>query len=336
MALRHRRSVLLAALSLAVLLAVPVSAHVPGFVGENTSHADAMHIEDGAKSRSIYAALGPEEVRYFEVHLETGERLQASVFTPTRRSFTPGIVVYGPDIEPSGTLPPQVEIPDGMGARVVPGTMAGQPEFEPFTPAAYFQTAAVSMPAENDHYWVAVYEPDGDPGRVGTAIGYVETFTPAEYVLVPVNLVAVHLWEGDSPLVLVGPYLLGLGVAVWLFRRRRSPESRPRFRQVTLGVAGGLFLGGGLLTGIQLVMASAAAGVEGGAILSLVFTLIPLGLGIWVLDGTTTPGVSLSRTRRGLLLGAALLGLMTWGGILLGPVLLGLVAVLPDRTGPRN
>ena len=334
MRFRLSRVVILALLIVGVgLLAAPVLAHVPGFAGENTSHETAMHLDDGAKSRSIYATLGQNEARYFEVHLEPGERLQASVFTPTAGAVTPGIVVYGPAVEPSGTVPAWVEIPEGMNARVVPGTRTAHPEFEPFTPAAYYQTAATSLPAEDDHYWIAVYEQDGSPGRVGTAIGYVETFSTTEFLLVPVDLLGVHEWEGDSLVLLVGPYILATLFAGWLWTRRL--DGRPTIPQLGLVIAGVLFVGGALLTGIQLALAIAAAGFQAGAILSLVFVVIPAAIGIWVL----TLGISRERShslgRRAALLGAAVLGLGTWGGLLVGPILLAGVALLPSLA-PSN
>lgn len=333
MRFRPRRVVLLALLLIGLgLLAVPVMAHVPGFAGENSSHDTAMHLEDGAKSRSIYATLGPQEARHFEVHLEPGERLQASVFTPTAGAVTPGIVVYGPSVEPSGTVPAWIEIPDGMNAQVVPGTTT-HPEFEPFTPAAYYQTARISLPAEDDHYWIAVYEQDGSPGRVGTAIGYVETFSPTEFLLVPVDLLSVHRWEGDNPILLAGPYILAALLAGWLWTRRL--DSRPTNPQLGLAFAGVLFVGGALLTGIQLVLAIAAAGFQAGAVLSLVFVVVPGVIGIWVLDLGISRERSRSVGRRVALLGAAILGLGTWGGLLVGPILLAGVALLPSLA-PSN
>jgi hypothetical protein len=319
-----------------VVLVGPALAHVPGFAGENTSQETAMHLEDGAKSRAIYATLDKQEVRYYEVHLDAGERLQASVFTPTPGTFTPSLAVYGPGVEPaagaSADLPVWVDIPDGMDVRVVPGSRDREAEFEPFTPAAYYQTARVSIPVESaGTYWVAVYEPDGTPGRVGTAIGYVEEFTPVEMLRVPVDLIGVHLWEGDHPVLLVGPYVLGLlGGIAFVFRRVDWPPTGP---QATLALSGSLFLGGAVLTAVQLGLALVLAGFQATAVLSLLFVAFPLAIGLWLLV-TGRRYNHPPRRIRALIAVAAVFGLVTWGGIIIGPAL-ALVAAAWPSAGQR-
>jgi len=334
---RPSRAVLaLTAMAAAVVVTVgllsitaPVAAHVPGFAGENTAHDRALHLENGAVSRSLYADLDRREARYYEVHLEAGEPLRASVFTPNPGAFTPSFVVYGPAVAGSDATPEWVAVPDGMGTQVVTGSRTDRAAFEPFTPAAYYQTAAVTIEdAGPGTYWIAVYDAAGECGQVGLAVGYEEAFTPVEYLRVPIDVFRVHLWEGDTPIVLVGPVLVGvLGVGWYL--RRRWGDRRPGWRPMALGFSGALLLGGALLTAIQLVGAALAAGIQAAAILTLAFALVPAAVGTYLSRLAACEPLDWTARVRAKVVLAALLGLVTWGGVVLGPALALFVGLLP-------
>jgi hypothetical protein len=311
------------------LLATPALAHVPSFPTDNTTPDSAVEVPDAAKSWSFYDRLDPGEAAYYRFSLSPGERLRVSTFTPEGGAFTPSFVVISDSLETTTGVPDQVTVPEGMGAVVVEGERPERASYEPFAPSANYETASLDRPVDRETtFLVAVYEPEGRSGRVGVAIGYREEFSPTEYVRVPFDLVGVHLWEGQHPLVVVGPFAATVlaGAAVG-WRRRAADRSRPVARYA-LGLGALLILGTTVGTVVQTGIALSKTGPTAGAIVTGIFVVVPLVCAGWALRvaGRETS----TRTRVGLAVAAAL-SLLTWAGYVVGPVLLLAVALLPER-----
>ncbi|WP_276239769.1 hypothetical protein [Halobaculum marinum] len=152
---------------------------------------------DAAKSWSYYDEIDDGGAQYYRITVDEGERLKVSAFTPDDGPFTPSLVVMAPEID-GDDAPPGVSVPDGMGAVVVEGERPATPGYEPFAPSANYETAAFERASDGrTTYLVALYEPANRSGRAGVAIGYQESFTPAEYATVPFSLVDNRLWEGS-------------------------------------------------------------------------------------------------------------------------------------------
>jgi hypothetical protein len=314
------------------LLATPALAHVPSFPTDNTTPDSAVEVPDAAKSWSFYDHLDPGEAAYYRFSLSPGEQLRVSTFTPTGGSFAPSFVVMSESLEGTDGVPDRVTVPDGMGAVVVEGERPDRASYEPFAPSANYETASLDRPVERETtYLVAVYEADERSGQAGVAIGYREEFSPTEYVTVPFDLVGVHLWEGQHPLVVVGPFaatVLG-GVAVG-WRRREAHRSTPVGRYA-LGLGALLLLGTTAGTLVQTGIALSRTGPTAGAVVTAAYVVLPLVCGVWALRVADRAGGALSPLTRVGLVVAAGLSLLTWAGYIVGPVLLVAVALLPGR-----
>jgi hypothetical protein len=325
----HTTRVTIALVAL-LLLATPALAHVPTFPEGNTTPERAVDVPDAAKSWSFYDRLAPGEVRYYRFSLAAGERLRVGTFTPSASGFTPGFVLMSPAIEGADAVPDGVVVPDGMGATVVPGERPGSPSYEPFGPSANYHTADLDQPVTRDTtYLLAVYEPADRAGQVGVALGYREQFSLVEYLTVPFDLVQTHLWEGQSPVLVYGPWAVTLlgGVAL-AWRRRATGLARPFARWV--GVAALLVVGTGVSAALQMGLALSKTGLTPGTLVTAAFVVVPLVGGGWVawrLRDGLPPTLG---TRVGLAL-VGVTALVTWAGFVVAPAVVLVAAVAPAR-----
>jgi hypothetical protein len=319
-------------LAIAVLLAVllvtaPVFAHVPLFAEDGSSPESAFVIEDPAKSWVVYDGLpdGPA-VRYYRFWMEEGERIYATLQVPRAGGFVPGMVLAGPGIQSQGTVPEYVGVPEGDGAMAVPGELPERPEYEPFTPSKLYPLARVDMPAPAaGDYTLAVYT-SGEGGNYALALGFVESYTLGEWIRVPIDVIAIHRHEGQSLLLIFAPMIAVLAIGAVLLLRRRRTLSLFALAGATAGL---LFIGSGAMTLMQ--MAIAAMGTEPGAaiLLTLVFALIPVLLGVLAILVAFRKKVGAGERIVMVVLGA--LALVTWAGLVIGPLLAFISAILPAR-----
>lgn len=312
------------------LLVVPAAGHVPGFAEENTSPERALEVGDAAKSWSFYDSLDDGQARYYRFSLQAGQQLRVSTFTPAEGEFTPSVVVMSESFEGDVSVPPQVSVPEGMGSEVVTGARPASANYEPFAPSAFYETTFIDRTVERDTtYLVAVYDAENRTGAVGVAIGYREAFSPVEYLTVPFDLVQTHLWEGQSPLLVVSPWLATLlGGAVLVRKRRSETWEQPLVRYVLAGAAL-LVVGTGVSALLQMGLALAKTGLVASALVTAMFVVVPLVTGGWVLAVALRTGWSPGRsTRVGLLLAGAM-SLFAWAGFIVGPVVFIAAAVLP-------
>lgn len=300
-------------------LAAGVSAHSPVLIGENKGIEHALYVQDPFKSWAFYGTFpAAGSVSYYQFDLVKGDRVWFSVFTPELAAVYPEAVIIGPGIENTGELAPGVVVPAENGYIVVPGTKHDNPEYEPFTPAANYQWLKSEYIAEEPGtYYLALVNKGTGAGKYGLALGYREEFTLAEWILIPLSVGSVRLWEGSSPAFVVGfpliVVLLGMG---YLFRVRKEPL--PITVETAAGSAGGLlYIAGSLFMLIQAILAMMKTGFAGSSLVTGIFILIPLILGVLILRYAIRPvkyrGVKL------LILGG--LGLAVWAGYVVGPVL---------------
>jgi len=340
-------------LILCAFLITPAAAHVPLTPEANHHIDDAFVVADPTKSWVVYGTLdGGGDVRYYRMAMAADDELRLSLFTPEGSPyFVPGIVVMGPGLALSGTLPPFVEMPhdhaeehggvdiDGAGAYgavVIEGTVPAGAEFEPFTPSALYPSAEYSLVVtEAGSYYVAVYAPEDSAagGNFGLAVGYREEFTLSEWLLVPFSVLAIHRWEGQSWVLILGPLVLtllvGFGLILWRGRRegptgeRAVPPIRGPFGWLSV-TAGLLYFGTGAMLLVQTVLALAKAGPTAAAVLPFIYLLVAVLLGSVALrNGLHRTGRDGWGTRNGGLsmIVVGIVGLVAWAGLLVGPVL---------------
>lgn len=312
-------------------VAAPALGHVPAFSADNDDPGNATYVEDPAKSWSFYDDVDANESAYYETYLRPGDRLLVNTFTPRRGEFQPGFVVMSASLNGTAGVPDQVEVPEGYGARVVEPEPTPTAEYEPFTPAALHRTSALDTTVDaGGTYYVAVYDPDRDAGRVGVVVGHTESFTPAEYVTVPIERPRIHDWEGQPAALVYGPFLVGvLATAAVAHRRIDDGLTGNDARTAALVAAAALYVASTLGVVVQTVVAVSVAGVGGGVLVTLAFVGIPAALA-WLLLGSATDGAPITRRRRAAVLAAAALGVATWAGFVVGPALAAVAAVLPE------
>lgn len=328
--------VLMAALSLAI---VPSArAHAPLGTGGNESLAGATIVPDPTKSWAIYGDLQQGgEARYYRFEVALGQKVHIMLFTTTSVQdvgFLPGVVLMGPGIAGTGTVPAYVETPPGAGAMAVRGSRAARAAYEPFSPSAFVQLAEITITAPaSGTYFVAVHD-DARGGHYGLAIGEREAFTLSEWLRMPLVFPALYAWEWQSlPLVFL-PALIVCGlVAIGIVRRHR------RGRRLDLigwmaAAAGLLFLATAVTTLAQTILSVARSSLGASVVVTLVFVGLQAALG-WV-----SVRIAVRSARRWTvgsriqLVLVALVAVAVWAGYVVGPLLLVVASFVPAPADP--
>ncbi len=323
---RYFRRPILLALLLATLLAAGagiVLAHAPLSVGANEGITGATLISSPEKSFVLYTRLdGDGEAQYYRFPLKKGQVLYGSLQVPGPDSAVPDLVIIGPGIDPSGNVPPSIDVPSGSGAMLVQGKEPQKPSYEPFTPQPIYEAARfnVTVPETGDYY-IAVAGPGG--AYYSLAPGFREEFTAAEWLLIPWSVISIHLWEGQSPAVIFAPLVIVVAgglVLVVLYRKKQDLVRDPILWLIL--VAGLLYLGGAAMTGLQIVHTVLRTGYSPGVLLTLIFLAGPFILGIFaVRAGIQSPGPDPSLMSGIAMALIGILGLLLWAGLIIGPVL---------------
>ncbi|UCH58046.1 MAG: hypothetical protein JSV18_03895 [Candidatus Bathyarchaeota archaeon] len=309
-----------------------IAAHTPLKLDEgNHSPETAFEIPNPTKSWTLYRELHEAgELEYYLLRLDTGERLAVSVYTPTNEApdFSPTLILMSPGKSIDASLPGFVEVPLGYGAALLESERPEKPEYEPFTPGSYYFLIDLDLPIEEGgNFYIAIYEPAHE-GRYGIAIGYVETFTPLEWIRVPLDAIGIHRWEGQPLILILAPIILALlgGLAVlWVYGRLQlSPFS------IAGVVSSLLYIGSCLVMLTQMSMALIKASSTLAAV-TAIFALLPLALGYMILRKALGLEEKASRKDRALMASYGILGLLTWSGLIIGPALAFLASVLPHR-----
>jgi hypothetical protein len=296
-----------------------------------------MLIGSPEKSYVLYTRLDDDGgAQYYRFYLMKGQVLYGSLQVPGPDSAVPDLVIIGPGIDSSGSLPSIIEVPAGSGARLVQGKRPQKPSYEPFTPQPVYEAARYNVTApQTGDYYLAVTGPGG--AHYSLAPGFREEFTAAEWLLIPWSVLFIHLWEGQSPAVVFAPGVLvaagGLFLAV-LYRRKQGVIRDPV--QWLILLAGLLYIGGAAMTGLQMIHALLRTGYSAGVLLTLFFIAGPVVLGLFaVRAGVRSSGTDPSLMSGIVMAVTGILGLLMWAGLLIGPVLAlaGSAAVLVRSAG---
>ncbi len=319
-----RRSWLL--VSILLICIIPVLAHVPVLPGEGRSFETAVRVPDAAKSFALYGDLaGPGEADYYRLELAAGDELRASVSTPDPAPFAPAFVLIGPGIEGSDA-PAGIAVPPGMGGLVIAASRPPRADLEPFTPMALYETASYRATVNiTGPVWVLVTADSG--GRYVLGTGYLEEFSPIEWLTVPVDRLRIHLWQGQSPLLVLGPLAAVVVVGGLLLALRRHLG----IASLLAALAGLIFLGSGLGLLVETGIALLSAEPNATAVVPVALGLIAFALGGVVVRAALRPG-GFRTTDRAVLAAVAVAGLILWAGVVVGPVLALVAALFPTRT----
>jgi hypothetical protein len=313
-------------------LASALSAHVPLQHGRNDSLASAVPIVNFKKSWALYEKLDrPGTALYYRFELQAGDRLHLSLFAPERTEFAPTIFILGPGLPRPDGLPGSVETPAGYGAVVIPSVPGRGVEYEPFTPTYLYPLVEHDyMAGAAGTYYVAVHEPSR-AGVFGLAIGYIEGFSPSEWLLIPLNTARIRIWEGQGRLLAFGPavLVLVLGLLLILSKKFGSPAGRPTARYWLAAIGGLLCLGTTAVILVQMARAAARGLLVPAMLVSLLLAALPALVGVLSIRAARK-----STERRGPRPGLIVLGLagfVFWAGFLAGPAIVLLAGLLPGK-----
>jgi hypothetical protein len=305
------------------------AAHVPVITAGGAGITGAVVVPDSAKSYAWYGTIGqPGQMEYYRLEFVQGDEMVFSLST-TDPDYHPVLYLLAPTNGTGEVIPAGIDVPAGYEVIGVPGAIPFQATYEPFTPMAMYEISSLEGPAPvSGVYYAVVSAPAA--GQYILATGYLEEFTPAEWLGIPVEVLRIRLWQGQSPFLLIGPYILGFLLMGFLVLRKGKGSWKglgvSRWSGLT---AGALYVGSGLLVLSEMGIALRVTGWDSGAWLTLVFALIPLVLGAYVFIYTNRAEERQRISGRVAMLVIAGLGFIFWAGILVGPALAVLSAIAP-------
>ena len=282
---------------LACLLFVPiVLGHAPLGVKDNENINSATVIPDPTKSWALYYALNADgDPQYYTFNVTAGQRIHVILLKSMESNdsqFLPEIAILAENISIQGAPISKVTIPNGYSARVIP---SGQPKptYEPFSPSSFdgLSDTAFNAPTSGQYY-IAVFENSSTHygGHYGLAIGDRESYTLDEWVLLPLNLLSIYQWEGQSFMGIVAPMIatviIGMILVAWRLRKQYQMDNPFSW----MGALAGLVLiGSGADTLLQMIIAISATKVAPEALVTMIFAILPIALGLMALRLSLLP-----------------------------------------------
>jgi len=331
-------------------------AHSPVFPGENHSPETAYQIDNPAKSWAIYDELDHmDEGEYYRFDLSAGDRIQLALLTPespAESGFLPSFALLMPVAPEVNKAPDHIDVPDGYGVILVEGKDPGEAAYEAFSPGWYYEVAAllVQEATSDGTFYVVVFadvhqddhtHDDGDDhehtekaAKYGLVVGYLESFTPLELVLVPYSVQKVYHWEGQNTFVALLPILLvlviGGTIMYYCVRKGRAHLGLSKWLAYFAGMA---FFGSGVSFVYQMVLTFTVTGIHAEALISLIFVVLSFFLGLATLLYAVREKPALTPWRRTGLILTGLIALFVWSGLYLGPALIIAAALVPTQPG---
>ena len=318
---------------LLMFIILPVNAHVPMSADNNNNLSTALSIEKPLKSYVIYGHLHDAgDAAYYQFNLNEGDQLKLSLMTNGFDAPVPDMIVMSPGNTGSpDNLPQNVDIPPGYRAEIIKGKKPVSAEYEPFSPAAIFNVASYSEKITRPGtYYVAFVSP-ADETRYSIAVGYLEEFSVSEWILVPVGVINTHIWEGQSLIAILAPFLTIMILGLILIARQEQTRQIKKPVSFWLATIAGLcYLGGSSIILVQMVHVLRVTGFSAGVIVTCILAFIPILLGIWILHiaRSTFPLSKKNRFSLGII---GMLGLLFWAGLIIGPVIAFIAALVPEH-----
>lgn len=319
------------------LLVPLVMAHAPLGTGDNESIDTATVIPDPTKSWALFSALNSDgDAQYYTFNITSGQKLHVTMYKsmrPEDTQFTPRLVIIGPNVAAQGSIPSTITVPAGSSARLVNQTEP-QPTYEPFSPSTFIGLADSTLenPTPGEYYLV-VYEQSTAPtgGNYGLAIGDRETYTLDEWIIIPFNLMKIYQWEGQSLVLILAPMIAALSIGVILVTWRFKMERNLTSPMAWLGaIAGTTFIGTAATTLYQLIAAATKVTVGAEALVTLIFAIIPLAVGVVAIRLSLKNGQEASWKRRIYYVVLGVVALFMWAGLIVGPILAIVASIMPS------
>jgi hypothetical protein len=243
-------------------------------------------------------------------------------------------VLIGKTVNATGDIPSKITIPQGYSAQLIHPTTP-QPSFEPFSPGILSYVSNLTIDnADAGQYYLVVYEASNDPtgGHYGIAIGERETYTIDEWILIPFDLISIYQWEGQSLALILAPMLatliVGLSLVAWK-QHKRSDLANPMVWLAS--IAGLTFVGTAASTFFQLIYDATKVSVGIEAIITVIFAVIPLLIGLATLRIALKNSKKANLQKRIYFVVLGVAALFIWAGFIIGPVLAIIASIMPTR-----
>ncbi len=319
------------------LLFVPVVlGHAPLGVKDNENINSATVIPDPTKSWALYFALNADgDPQYYTFNVTAGQRVHVILLKSMEQNdsqFLPEIAILAENITNQGTPISKVTIPHGYHTQVIP---SGQPKptYEPFSPSSFdgLSDTAFNAPTSGQYY-IAVFENSSTHygGHYGLAIGDRESYTLDEWVLLPLNLLSIYGWEGQTILTIIAPMIATVAIGIVLVAWYLLKQGRAGSLFSWVGAIAGLMLvGSGANTLLQMLVANSNAfgGIQ--ILITLMFVALPIILGIIALRFSLGNPANIGILKRITFLFIGVVALFLLAGLFIGPAIAIATSVMP-------
>lgn len=317
-------------------LLIPVFAHVPAFEEGGKSPDTAAPVKDPTKSRVFYGQLPEGDLQYYSFEVEKGERISLGLIIPVERgsqNFVPDLILMGPGITGGEEVPETVEVPEDYGVIIFSGKIPESATYEGFTPSTFYSVSRADLNApKSGTYYAAINATEGE-GNYGLILGYRESFSLKEWLLIPLNQVKTYRWDGQSLLFIFSPLGIVLIVGILLISLKKEAAARFNPARWAGTFAGLFFLGTGLSYILQMLYSLNRSSYSPEAIITVFLALASIVLGtIALVLSLKDEGYGAKSTRKNFYFSIlGLSGLLLWAGLFIGPILAFEAAFLPWR-----
>ncbi len=330
--MRKRGLVILVAFLVAFSLIQTTAAHVPLFMVGGHSLDEAVPIENPTKSWVIYSTIDEiDEPHYFYLDMQVGERIRLMLMVPIpdgNQGFRPRLALMGDSLTNMSTPPGTLEIPSGAQVMILePESLI--PEYEGFTPTSFYVLYDLDIQAPSTgRYYLAYYEPVMT-GNFAIAVGYQEIFSFTEWVTVPFTVLITHLWNHQTPLIIIAPILmtilLGFVLIFWHYPHLREEPQFLTWMGISIGL---LFIASGIFLLYQMAIALLQVPANPQIAITIVFGAIPIILGLLAIRRFVLVDWQHKPRQLIVLFVLAISALFLWAGWIIGPILLMLIAAI--------
>ncbi|MCX9082090.1 MAG: hypothetical protein OIN83_07820 [Candidatus Methanoperedens sp.] len=316
-----------------LLSATQIYAHSPLIPGINDGLNSATFISDPTKSWAIYGELHEgKEAQYYRFDINETQKIHISLLKstdPDNRDFVPSFALMGPGLQGQGDLPAFVEVPAGANANVISGVQPTLGTYEPFSASSFYSLADLEIDAPvSGSYYIAVYEPRRG-GQYSLAVGDREAFSLSEWIFIPIKLLSIYQWGGQSLFIIFLPIIATLAIGLWIFRRKGWMPKTP-FEWAGI-LAGLLFFGSGVLFLFEMFLALTRVSPVPEIVITIILGILPIILGIAVIRIIVKNREKVVMGKRAFLFVIGILAFFLWAGFLLGPALAIAASFMPQK-----
>lgn len=315
------------------LSATQIYAHSPLIPGINEGLNSATSISDPTKSWAIYGELNEgKEAQYYRFEINETQKIHISLLKstdPDNRDFIPSFALMGPGLQGQGDLPAYVEVPAGANSIVISGVQPSLGTYEPFSASSFYSLADLDINAPvSGTFYIAVFE-SARGGQYSLAVGDREAFSLSEWIFIPIKLLSIYQWAGQSLFMIFLPVIATIAIGILVFRRKGWIVRTP-FEWAGI-LAGLLFFGSGVLFLFEMVLALTRVSPVPEIVITIILGILPIILGITVIRIILKNREKVGIGKRILLFMIGILALFVWAGFLLGPALAIVASFMPQK-----